>query len=316
MGNDLSLIARGKDGKRDFRLDAVPSSHRIETFCPVCGDEKRVFFHEERTYPIWKCGRCSHVYVSPRPSDAWLAAFYSRKEGMTGRTDADGCDANQSAFAATIRAITRFHGRPHDVLDVGAGYGGFLSSAAQLGWRLHGIEPNEAALGVARERLERKASLTLATFENATFAPCSFDCILILNVIEHVSQPREACRKAFELLRPGGCLVLRCPPRALEWRSLWPERLLGPKPKLQVPAHLHQYSAKSIRTLMQLAGLHDIRFYWPGPAAPSVKSSPVLRAAFCGAVATSRAIGICALGRVPPPFLPKLVVGCKPKEVS
>lgn len=162
--------------RRDFSRSAVPESELSETACPICGKEERKFLAEERGFPVVKCRRCGHVYVSLRPSEAWLRNFYTSATYMPQTTDETRWEEPlNDIYDATARAIVRFHPRRGDLLDVGAGCGGFLLRAASDGWRLHGVEPHQGAFAVAQKRLGGKAHLQHATFDEADLAASSFD---------------------------------------------------------------------------------------------------------------------------------------------
>ena len=75
---------------------------------------------------------------------------------------------------------------------------------------------------------------------------------MLINVIEHVKNPVDICERAFELLRPGGCLVIR-----------WPQ--FAYRGSLSAaPEHLHGFTGQSIATLFNKLGFINVRDYWAG----------------------------------------------------
>jgi 2-polyprenyl-3-methyl-5-hydroxy-6-metoxy-1,4-benzoquinol methylase len=73
-----------------------------------------------------------------------------------------------------------------------------------------GLEPSQWACAQARERF--RLDCYPETLEQSTrFAPASFDVVAMIDVIEHLSDPAAAIRRAAELLRPGGVLYLVTP---------------------------------------------------------------------------------------------------------
>lgn len=92
------------------------------------------------------------------------------------------------------------------VLDVGCGIGRCLN---YLGDRAVGVDPNEAAVEIARSRGCRAMTPT----EFATGAERSFDTLLCSHVLEHltVEESTDLVRTWLPCIRPGGRVVLICP---------------------------------------------------------------------------------------------------------
>ena len=98
------------------------------------------------------------------------------------------------------------------------------------GWRIHGLELIRSRYNKCKQRFssEQNSIFQCSTLEAAKLNHTSFDVVVLINVIEHVKNPVDICERTFELLRPGGCLVLRWPQLAFS-RSLHaaPEHLHG-----------------------------------------------------------------------------------------
>lgn len=296
-----------------IRRSSVPSDELVETNCPVCGRAERRELIVERGYPLWKCLACSHVYISPRPSERWIGGLYSTSYMPDTDTETDWEQDLDRIFEATARAIRDYHPGGGDLLDVGAGFGGFLIRAREDGWRLHGIEPNAAAFAVAKRRLGNSAALQESMFETAELEPGSYDGIVMMNVIEHVCEPLETCRRAYELLRPGGFLGLRWP--QMSTKNLLRERLKGSKATdravIGAPLHMHDYTRRSMETLLTRSGFEGVRHAWAGTRR---LANPSIKARLGGAVTTGVAYAVHQLtgGRRITPIVARLSLGRKP----
>ena len=109
-----------------IHCSSVPADELADTFCPVCSKQLREKLIEERGYPLWKCSNCGHVYISPRPSQKWLGELYSSNYMPESEDEKAWEQYLDRVFEATARAIRKYHPQGGDLLDVGAGFGGFL----------------------------------------------------------------------------------------------------------------------------------------------------------------------------------------------
>lgn len=104
-------------------------------------------------------------------------------------------------------------GEPLDVLDVGGGTGGFAVGVAELGHRVHVIDPNPDALAaLGRRSLERGVTVTGSQGDLSGLlevaGPDSSDLVLCHGVLEVVPDPAAAIATIKQVLRPGGSLSL------------------------------------------------------------------------------------------------------------
>lgn len=84
----------------------------------------------------------------------------------------------------------------------------------------------------------------------------SFDCIIGLNVIEHVDDDITALENCKKLLAPGGTLIMLVPAYMWLYNSI--DISLG---------HFRRYNKKTIRTLFSKSGLRSIKMnYFNSPA--------------------------------------------------
>lgn len=96
-------------------------------------------------------------------------------------------------------------------LDVGCGGGLISEPLARLGASVTGIDPSEAAIRVAREHAAAQGlqiEYRQETVESLLQEDRTFDCVLSLEVIEHVPDVAAFLESCAAALRPGGLLVL------------------------------------------------------------------------------------------------------------
>lgn len=141
-----------------------------------------------------------------------------------------------------LRALCaeRAFATPRRILDIGCGDALFFPRLAELG-EVSGVEADESIVtvtGALRERIH------IGPFD-ATFSPAErFDLILMLDVLEHLPDPRQALAHAASLLGPEGRLVVTVP----AFRALWTRHDL-------LNRHRTRYTKRTLRAEAAEAGL-------------------------------------------------------------
>ncbi len=97
-------------------------------------------------------------------------------------------------------------------LEVGPGSGVYLPVLRESFSRVSAIDVEPAHLADLGPRFPG-IELILDDITSSRLGPASFDLILCSEVVEHISDSPRALRGMFELLRPGGTLILSTPQR-------------------------------------------------------------------------------------------------------
>jgi 2-polyprenyl-3-methyl-5-hydroxy-6-metoxy-1,4-benzoquinol methylase len=132
-----------------------------------------------------------------------------------------------------------------------------------------GVELDPAYAATAAERLDRVVVADAETFLSGPApAEAPFDCLVAADVLEHLADPWTALRRAAELVRPGGTVVVSVP-NVLFFGALlrlvrerrWPRDAEG----VFDGTHLRWFSRTDAEDLLRSAGLRDIATeprYW------------------------------------------------------
>src|SRR5205807_2035915 len=140
---------------------------------------------------------------------------------------------------ATVDRV-KLHGR---ILDVGANQGENVEYLIGRGHDAIGLEPNPRACEVA---LSRGLPVVCGTLDSADFEPNSFDAVVLSQVVEHLPNPVRAMDTVYELLRPGGRIVVFTP----NIYSVW-QRCFGREwAHWHVPYHVYLYGAAQLGKLL------------------------------------------------------------------
>jgi 2-polyprenyl-6-hydroxyphenyl methylase / 3-demethylubiquinone-9 3-methyltransferase len=128
------------------------------------------------------------------------------------------------------------------MLDVGCGGGLVAEPLARMGATVTGIEPAEANLAAARAHAVAQG-LTIDyrpdRVEVLAATNTQFDCVVCLEVIEHVPDVRAFLSVVTGLVRPGGLLIVSTLNRTLKSYAL---AIIGAEYVLRwLPAGTHQW---------------------------------------------------------------------------
>ncbi len=133
-------------------------------------------------------------------------------------------------------------------LDVGCGAGSLMAAARRQGWEVTGTE---VAAGAADAVRAQGFEVEFGELEALDLPEEGFDVVSIIEVIEHVPDPRQMLRTAERLLRKGGALHLTTP----HGRGI-SARLLGTRwSVVSPPEHLHLFSATGLQIAVDDARL-------------------------------------------------------------
>jgi len=156
------------------------------------------------------------------------------------------------------------------LLDIGCGAGDFMVLMKSLGWDVTGVEPDTAAVRVARDI--HRLKVISGTVEQAALPSEYCDAITLNHVIEHLPDPVKTLRECRRLIRPGGRLAILTPNISGLGHRWFGEHWRG----LEVPRHLFLFSPQSLEECVRRAGfkVHTLttparasRFTWNTSAA-------------------------------------------------
>lgn len=234
----------------------------VETQCVVCGaadaaPEASGRDFEHATVPgefqFVRCRRCDHLYLNPRPSIEDLQAiypanYYAYSDGGNPLAARLRRMREQRKVRLFRRAIGEASRR---ILDLGCGNGRLLSLLREFGsadWDLEGVDFSEDAVRQCRARGFRAQA---ARLEDLARENGAFDAVIMIQLLEHLEDPREACKRVHALLRPGGVFILETPNVAgLDYR-LFRGRWWAP---YHFPRHWNLFSAAGLRQLLGETG--------------------------------------------------------------
>jgi len=161
-----------------------------------------------------------------------------------------------------------FPGEGKKLLDVGCATGDLLALYQTHGWVVTGIEPSAKAAQAARRRGLNAVEGNFPADAGRVSPQAPYSAVTMANVLEHLDDPLEALRAAFDLLEPGG-LFLAWTPVVDGWlQRLAPEHWYN----LDIPRHRYLFRRKGLLNLFGQAGF-EVLGTWPGTSARAVLRS-------------------------------------------
>jgi SAM-dependent methyltransferase len=147
--------------------------------------------------------------------------------------------AREEAIVSTLRHIQPVGGFGH-ILDVGCGDGLLFNRLSEFG-EPEGVEPDASALS---SHSPHRSRIQVCPFDE-NFQACKlYGLVLMLDVLEHLSNAVAAVAKVRSLLRPGGVFLATVP----AFQSLWTNHDV-------INHHLRRYTRKTLREVVEAGGM-------------------------------------------------------------
>ncbi len=231
--------------------------------CWICGSQETVRFRESslrsplneasvritdsdygQTAALARCRVCRFVFANPAPGKE-LLDLYRQMEDPEYQA---GSGARRRQMRGILQTVLARSPGAASLLDVGAGTGLMVAEALALGLRAEGVEPSRWAVETASKKNDVR--LFCGTLEECRDRLTLYDIVLLIDVVEHVTDPLRLIREAARYLSARGVLVLVTPDIASV-----AARLLGSRWWHCRPGHVGYFSRRSMNRALQESGL-------------------------------------------------------------
>lgn len=253
----------------------MKTNHEMEVIdCPLCGEPESFPLHQEGSFQMVRCSSCQFIYLNPRPTSEFLLRFYQDYLPENGSSIKAWQRMMESVFKKAANLIQQYKEKG-ELLDVGSGFGFFLSEMKNRGWDVTGIEISQKAMDYSRNVF----GLTIhpGPMEKVGFPDNYFDAVTGFYVIEHLPYPMAFLRECHRILKPGGLLLLRYP-HTTPIKNLL--QIFGIKNRLyDLPAHLSDFSPKMIQRCLERIGFGKCQHLIGGytfPGDPGKRTASIL----------------------------------------
>ncbi len=230
--------------------------------CEACGDERLIKRLKSFEGSLAKCTECGLIFRNPKPSYETIKEYYKDDYSnifLEEQTKSYRKGIFHHFLATSIKG--KSEGR---LLDVGSGYGIFLSVAKDLGWEVYGIELSEDACQFARKN--SGLNVFCGDLKEASFPKDHFDVVTLWNVLDHTINPLEQLLEIKRILKDDGLIFIRVPNFLFQRKSrcigeAFDKLFLGNtnlSRKISV-SHLYAFTPFSITNLLENAGFSIFR---------------------------------------------------------
>jgi SAM-dependent methyltransferase len=237
--------------------------------CPLCGEAAQNRYRSHPGYSatanfdIYHCPACETAFADPMQGEEGLYDLiysnyrqipgYLRYEryarGVLAALDPlDYLARMEGAYWAVAHYLERYgDDRSIRILEIGSGSGYLTYSIAQRGFTITGLDVSAQAIENAT-RLYGNHYLCADLFAYSRAHAEQFDLVIMTEVIEHVTAPRDFLAAAQRLLKPGGRLLVTTPDRAAfpagaVWQTEYP------------PVHYWWFTSRAFEVLAAQLGM-------------------------------------------------------------
>ena len=260
----MSILSRKEKEEQGEGHPAVSDSPP----CLICGSTGFSIKYDLGAHKILRCRDCTFMWLFPAPAKEELKeiydinyyqnqSFYQSDNCIYGYFDYFSERINKQAnflnlMDEILEHLDDFQPEVSRFLDIGCGLGYLLDVASDKSFQVAGIEFNPAAV----ERIKQKYVFPVFCGDFMDYQGEPYDVICMLDVIEHLADPKAAVVKMNQLLRPGGVLVIS----TMDCDSLT-SRLLGKRLEdfRRVREHLFFFNRRTMTSLLEKAGFEILK---------------------------------------------------------
>lgn len=213
-------------------------------------------------YDVMSCTLCGFIHLSPIPTkesinELYKTEYYSHKRPLYIKRNLEDERWWRTVFEDRLQTITEYkRSGGKRLIELGSGPGLFLKYAKKNGWSVLGIEPSSIASKFSRHS---QVKVLEVLFEDLDLESVGvFDSVVMFEVLEHLSNPRETLTIANQLLKGGGIVCISVPNDYNPFQKI-ARRALKMKPYwLAPPLHINYFTTESIVKLLRRCGFEVV----------------------------------------------------------
>ena len=270
-------VRRGRLGHRSRLRRAgapprpLPSTGSVALSCLACGAETHRLVYPSNVAPdtpldvdefdctsnvvafhddIVQCATCGVIRSDWNADPDEIVGNYAQTEDERYLEEEEG---RRELFSWVLDQAERYAGRRERLLELGSHLGVFLSVAQQRGWSCRGVEPSAWAVAEGRRRFG--VALEQGTVEGLEPPRDPYDLVVMLDMIEHVTDPLAALATARACVADDGLLVLTTIDIASRHA-----RLRGASWPWMIRPHLWYFTPETLLGMLERSGFRAVDY--------------------------------------------------------
>ena len=222
-----------------------------------CGSERLTPFADR----YLRCADCGTLVNSPRLPDGCFSVgdgernFYNKDYWLAYQRERHGLpDIVQRArddladrCLYWLDTVLRYKRPPGRSLEIGCSHGGFVALMKTAGFDAMGIELSPWVADYAAKTFD--VAVHCGTLPDLQIEPESLDCVILMDVLEHLRDPKATMCAVYRTLKTDGIVVIQTPcyrDNGPSWEMLIDQE------------HLFLFTEDSIRRLLSQVGLPHV----------------------------------------------------------
>ena len=220
--------------------------------CISCKKNNTKFIIKENEHDIYNCNNCNLYFVHPLPE-------YTKGEEIINYWSPDSERNNRINFQ-TYHQVNMFYlniikkklPEKSKILDLGCGYGHFVNLSKINNYISYGVDLSKDSIEFAKNELNLE-NIYCEDLLNINFNNEFFDCVIALNLFEHISSPVDILNEVNRILSKNGILIIRIPNIEFHELIYGIYKFMNKKYSILAdlpPVHLFGYSQKNLKNLL------------------------------------------------------------------
>ena len=206
-----------------------------------------------QTAALSECKNCFFVFANPIPHPSVVDLY----RGMDDNEYHDSSSARRFQMRRLLDEVTAVYPQAKTLLDVGAGTGLLVSEAEKRGLHAEGVEPSRWGVDTAAK--VNGVKLLCGTLQENASQLGKYDIVMLVDVVEHTTDPLGMIEEGVSRLSPGGVVVIVTPDigsmtARIMKRWWWHHRV----------AHVCFFNQKSMRRVLQKLGVKMVSDRYAG----------------------------------------------------
>jgi SAM-dependent methyltransferase len=228
--------------------------------CISCNEKEYNFQFSKWGFDFVSCVNCNTLYVNPRPSFENLKNFYKDIEYINCQNNLvnSGEKTRRKKMKERVDFILKRINNNSIIGDIGSGQGVFLEELRKQSPNniFIAIEPSEESSKKCKEKGFEVKQTIIEDIDNMSN---KFDCLISIELLEHIHNPKLFFDKIYNMLKPNGFIFITCLCLGFDI-----EILKENSKSVSPMQHINFFNVESIKNLLIRKGFENIEISTPG----------------------------------------------------